>query len=125
METQQGALQEARPHLAVTMGDPAGVGPEIVCKALASPEVYRLCRPVVFGDIGWMRHTAQSLGLPLCIAPETGESRQEPGSGWDGRTIFVRQATNADLSQVQPGQLSAQAGRAGAECVISAAKAAL
>ena len=39
-----------RPIIGITMGDPAGVGPEIIVKALSRPEVYKLCRPVVVGS---------------------------------------------------------------------------
>ena len=38
------------PAIGITMGDPAGVGPEVVVKALARPEVYDFCRPLVIGD---------------------------------------------------------------------------
>ena len=38
------------PLLALTMGDPVGVGPEVVARAVCAPEVRRVCRPVVVGD---------------------------------------------------------------------------
>jgi 4-hydroxythreonine-4-phosphate dehydrogenase len=38
------------PIIAITMGDAAGVGPEIIMKSLAHPEVYEQCRPLVIGD---------------------------------------------------------------------------
>lgn len=41
-----------RPLIGITMGDPAGVGPEIIVKALADDSIYSLCRPVVLGDPG-------------------------------------------------------------------------
>ena len=41
-----------RPLLAITMGDPAGIGPEIVLKALAHAEISERCRPLVVGDGG-------------------------------------------------------------------------
>jgi 4-hydroxythreonine-4-phosphate dehydrogenase len=41
-----------RPIIGITMGDPAGIGPEVTVKTLADPEVCRICRPVVFGDPG-------------------------------------------------------------------------
>jgi 4-hydroxythreonine-4-phosphate dehydrogenase len=34
------------------MGDPAGIGPEIIVKALADPDIYSICKPVIFGDSG-------------------------------------------------------------------------
>ena len=37
----------ARPLLAITLGDPAGIGPEVVLKALAHADVYERCRPLV------------------------------------------------------------------------------
>ena len=40
----------SKPRIAVTMGDPAGIGPEIVCRAVNSLKVQRVCSPVVFGD---------------------------------------------------------------------------
>ena len=42
-------MKQVKPLLALTLGDPAGVGPEIVAAACASPEVHRLCRPLVVG----------------------------------------------------------------------------
>ena len=39
------------PTIAITMGDPAGIGPEIVMKALAVPEVAAWCHPLVIGDV--------------------------------------------------------------------------
>jgi len=39
-----------RPRIGITMGDPAGVGPEVIVKALAHGEVYAQCRPLVIGD---------------------------------------------------------------------------
>ncbi|HCJ66185.1 MAG TPA: 4-hydroxythreonine-4-phosphate dehydrogenase, partial [Elusimicrobia bacterium] len=38
-----------KPSLAITIGDPAGIGPEIVIKTLAKKEVYQICQPVVIG----------------------------------------------------------------------------
>ena len=39
-----------KPIIGITMGDPASIGPEITVKALAKPEVYDICRPLVVGD---------------------------------------------------------------------------
>ena len=41
--------------IAITLGDPAGIGPEITAKTLADPETYRLCNPVVVGESHVMR----------------------------------------------------------------------
>ena len=107
------------PRLAITMGDPAGIGPEIILKALVHPAVYDICIPTVYGDLEWMQRTARALHLEQqVVANETGNA---PGEA----TVLVQQATQADLRDVQVGRLSGAAGQAGAECVLSAAKAAL
>jgi len=54
----------ARPAVAVTMGDPAGVGPEVVLKALADERVRAACRPIIFGDDAALREAAGHLSLP-------------------------------------------------------------
>src|SRR5229473_580590 len=40
----------ARPRIGITMGDPAGIGPEVVLKAVAEEEVRTVCQPVIIGD---------------------------------------------------------------------------
>ena len=56
-----------RPYLALTMGDPAGIGPEVIVKALARPEVLRLCHPLVIGSRDVLERTVGSLRLPLLV----------------------------------------------------------
>ncbi|MBF0412647.1 MAG: 4-hydroxythreonine-4-phosphate dehydrogenase PdxA [Desulfamplus sp.] len=41
-----------RPVIGITMGDPAGIGPEIIVSALSSVSIHQICRPIVIGDIG-------------------------------------------------------------------------
>jgi len=136
-----------KPRLAVTMGDPAGIGPEITLRALRHPEIRDLCVPVVFGDVDWIRKVALDLGLKVRIvefAARAGSIRASDAPVDDGETatILVRQATDAwdskkvdgaprdDLARrgdacvnVQYGKLSAVAGRAAAQAVIAAATA--
>jgi 4-hydroxythreonine-4-phosphate dehydrogenase len=42
-----------KPRIAITLGDPAGIGPEIVAKALRDPRVCRVCEPIVIGKKNW------------------------------------------------------------------------
>lgn len=51
------------PRVAITMGDPAGIGPEIVLKAVAEEEVRRACVPIIIGDAQLLAHTARTLDL--------------------------------------------------------------
>ena len=56
-----------KPTLAVTMGDPSGIGPELVLKVLSKKEAYGYCRPVVIGDPKVMKETCQTIGVDLEI----------------------------------------------------------
>ena len=47
------------PTIGITMGDPAGVGPEIVMKSLARSTLYDRCRPLVIGDAGRLRRAGE------------------------------------------------------------------
>lgn len=47
-----------RPIVAITMGDPTGIGPEIVMRALAHAQTYEICRPLVVGDLSRLRLAA-------------------------------------------------------------------
>jgi 4-phospho-D-threonate 3-dehydrogenase / 4-phospho-D-erythronate 3-dehydrogenase len=51
------------PRIGITMGDPAGIGPEVVLKAVAEEEVRRTCIPVIIGDAQLLAHTARTLDL--------------------------------------------------------------
>ena len=58
---------EQRPILAITMGDAAGCGPEIIVKALGDRSIYQLCRPLVFGDAGRIRLAADCVKSTLKV----------------------------------------------------------
>lgn len=51
------------PRIGITMGDPAGIGPEVVLKAVAEPEIRSICAPVIIGDAQLLAHTARTLDL--------------------------------------------------------------
>jgi 4-hydroxythreonine-4-phosphate dehydrogenase len=54
-----------RPIIAMTMGDAAGVGPEVIMKSLAHSELYAQCRPLVIGDAERLREAGRIVGSPL------------------------------------------------------------
>jgi len=70
------------PLVAVTMGDPAGVGPEIVAKTFADKDFHARNRALVVGDAGMLRRAADLLGLPLRVneIPEPEDAAFEPGT---------------------------------------------
>src|ERR1700724_4495980 len=54
-----------KPVLAITMGDPGGIGPEIIAKALAHAEVYDQSRPLVIGERRALEAAIRITGRPL------------------------------------------------------------
>ena len=98
----------ARPIVAITMGDPAGVGPEVVLKALADSAVRRACRPLVLGDLDLLRKIrAGRRRFPKLISWEAG---QPIGSGDDG--VVVYSLSRLTPTQAQPGRPTAACGEA-------------
>jgi len=103
------------------MGDAAGVGPEIVVKALALEEMYNLCRPLVVGDAGVLARARQMLGLRVDLHPiaDVRDARFEPGN------IDVLDLANIDLDRLEVGKVCAMAGKAAVEYVLKAGELAL
>jgi 4-phospho-D-threonate 3-dehydrogenase / 4-phospho-D-erythronate 3-dehydrogenase len=56
-----------RPTIAITMGDPAGIGPEVIMKALAKPETHEICNALVIGDANRLRKAGKIVGERLEI----------------------------------------------------------
>jgi len=56
-----------KPIFAITMGDPAGIGPEIVVKALSHKEIYEMCIPVVIGDFEALSNAIRFCGSDLSL----------------------------------------------------------
>lgn len=64
-----------RPVVGISMGDPAGIGPEIVAKSLAKPRIRAICRPLVVGDAETMRRAVELTGVELLVKEITDISR--------------------------------------------------
>jgi 4-hydroxythreonine-4-phosphate dehydrogenase len=95
------------PLIAITMGDPAGVGPEVCLQLLANAEVRAFAKPLIFGDLAILRRCAEKTGLPL----------PEPS--------LVRDLTLFDDTDFEPGVVSARTGAAGYGYVLASIEAAL
>ena len=100
--------EHIRPILAITMGDPAGIGPEIVAKALSHQEVYAQCRPLVTGDAAIIDKAVKLLGLPLQVHAIA----QVKDARFDYGTIDVFDLQCVELSSFEYGKVSAQCGNA-------------
>jgi 4-hydroxythreonine-4-phosphate dehydrogenase len=106
-------MTDKKPILGITMGDPAGIGPEIAAKALAKQEIYSICRPLVVGDADAMEQGVKIAGAKLNIRPVSGvsEARFEYG------TMDVLDLNNVDMGKLEHGKVSAMAGRAAFEAI--------
>ena len=56
-----------RPLIAITMGDAAGIGAEVIMKSLGHAEIYRWCRPLVIGDADRLRAAGRVVGSSLTV----------------------------------------------------------
>ncbi len=102
-----------KPILGITMGDPAGIGPEIAVKSMAHPEVYEICRPLVVGDAGVMKQALDIAKLDFTIHPieKADEAMFHYG------VIDVIDLHDVDVSKLVHGKVSAMCGRAAFEAV--------
>src|SRR5947209_14779958 len=96
----------SRPRLLVTLGDVAGIGPEIVARAW--PELAAAADPTVVGDPGWVERGIRLVGSTarVQVVSHPDEARPAPD------VIPCLRATTQDLSRVAPGHVCAEAGRA-------------
>jgi len=101
-------MSDSLPLLGITMGDPAGVGPEIAAKALSSPQVASACRALIIGDGAIMQATLDLLCSPLRLHPVGSlfECVFAPG------TIECLDLRNVDAATLPRGAVSPGAGRA-------------
>jgi 4-hydroxythreonine-4-phosphate dehydrogenase len=108
-----------RPRLLFTMGDVAGIGPEIIAKAW--PALEEICRPVVIGDPYWLRKA-------LAMAGSLREVRVSSDLEWEqtsATAVPCVAGSIADLSRVEPGKVSATAGKSAYDFLCGAIDATL
>lgn len=106
-------MNDIRPILGISMGDPAGIGPEICVKSLSRKAVYERCRPIVVGDAAVISQAAEILNVSTKIHPvqSVAEATFEYG------IIDVLDLKNVDMQELKPGLVSAMAGNAAFEAV--------
>ncbi len=95
-----------RPRLLLTLGDIAGIGPEIIARAW--PDLLPLCRPVVGGDPVWLSRALELVRSPATVQAIRSLDEAEPTPG----QVPCLSASEQDLRSVEPGQVCAAAGRA-------------
>lgn len=112
----------AKPIVGVTMGDPAGIGPEICAKALTTPEVQMVANCLVIGDRRAMRQGLKVAKIPnIEINPINKVSEAKFSQG----TIDVLDLGNVEISRLKIGQVSKPAGKAAFEYIEKAIRLAM
>lgn len=115
-------MEDARkPTIAITMGDPCGIGPEVVVKALADPRVYASCRPVVVGNTYALERAVELTGSPLRI-----NAVEDPSNaGRDSGTVDVVDIGNLNPEDITVGKINPICGQAAMEWVTKAGQLAM
>ena len=105
------------PRIAVTMGDPAGIGPEICLHLLNDPSLAGVCTPLVFGDAAVLRRVADKLGVEFRTPVVDALLAATGPAVFDLRYI--------DAAAVVPGRVDARCGNAAFRYVLAAIDAGL
>lgn len=114
-------VNETRPIVGITMGDPVGIGPELVCLALSRREVYDVARPLVIGDVRVLEGAKKTTGVTHMIATVNvaHAGRFKPGC------IDVVNVSNLDPMRTAWGCPTKITGKAMIDYIISAVDMAL
>jgi 4-hydroxythreonine-4-phosphate dehydrogenase len=109
------------PLLAITIGDPAGVGPETIVGAWRDPLVHELCRAVVVGHPAFLRRAADLLRLDCEIVPIS-----DPAEVQSSQSVIPCLACGSEAAlDAPPATIDARSGQAAYEAVVRAAELAL
>ncbi|MCA9472912.1 MAG: 4-hydroxythreonine-4-phosphate dehydrogenase PdxA [Nitrospirales bacterium] len=108
------------PILAITMGDPAGIGPEIIVKALASPVIRRQCRPLVIGSRLIMEQAVSKYEIPLTVSSVNGHAHDSSTNAFRRSLLPVLDPLERPLGRFAKGRATAIAGEASVRCIQKA-----
>lgn len=104
------------PFIGITMGDPAGIGPEIIVKALVDKDIYGLCRPIILGDptvfSSSISKSGQKTSLNVIAVPS--EARSRTGE------MDLMDVSRLKAGQILPGKPTLEGGKAMMDYIIRA-----
>ena len=109
------------PRIAIALGDPAGIGPEIALKAALDARVRAICRPVLFGDRRALEVHALACGLASALA---GVTRAKHGAT-DGGGVTLVERDQFGSEALRLGEVAAAHGRSALDSELAALEAAL
>ncbi|SEN54847.1 4-hydroxythreonine-4-phosphate dehydrogenase [Terribacillus saccharophilus] len=102
-----------RAIIAIPMGDPAGIGPEITMKSLTKQEIYDVCKPLVIGDTAVIKKAIEIVEANL----EVNEVSSPTEGKYELGTVDVINLDNIDIDTLEYGQVSAQGGQGAFEYI--------
>ncbi len=114
-------MQDSRPLIAVTQGDPAGVGPEIIVGAWSETIIHDCCRPLVIGHPDILRRAVALWRTGVSVAEIDSPEQARPSPD----VIPCIPCGSDDVLAIAPGSLDARAGQAAYDAVVAAARLAL
>ncbi len=106
------------PIIGITMGDPTGIGPEILVKALSTEEPFRACRPIVFGDGQALSRAIRIQNLSVTLEPVD----QIPREGYLPRKIFFFPLSQLEAASLRFGRPDRACGEAMVRYIEEAVK---
>lgn len=115
--------ENRRPRTALTMGDVAGIGPEILARVLTSQDMLTQCRPLVVGDAIVLERACELLQVQIPLREV--ETVAEAWETQDGNAIPVWNPSTAATADVPPGRVDGRAGKGAYEWLVAATRAAL
>lgn len=104
-----------KPIVGITMGDPAGNGPEITIKALAHADIYERCKPIVVGDANILEQAKGFVNMPeikLHRCEKVSDASFEPGT-----VDVLHLPLIEDVNSFEIGKVSVEGGNAAFQCV--------
>ncbi|HEY9360689.1 MAG TPA: 4-hydroxythreonine-4-phosphate dehydrogenase PdxA, partial [Xanthobacteraceae bacterium] len=110
-----------KPTIAIAIGDPAGIGPEISLKAARDPAVRSACKPLLVGDAGVLQRQAAACG----IAADLHVIARPADAEWSQARLNVFDCAQPDLAELEFGTTGAASGRASLAFARAGIKAAL
>ncbi|MBW1857901.1 MAG: 4-hydroxythreonine-4-phosphate dehydrogenase PdxA [Deltaproteobacteria bacterium] len=103
------------PRITITMGDPSGIGPEVILKTLLQGDIYQVCKPIVLGDINVLRMVSKKLGpLSFRTIKTPSEVTGSPG------LVDVISVSNLKRDSFIPGRPTVPGGKAMVDYIIKA-----
>lgn len=105
-----------KPLIAITAGDPAGIGTEIAIKLLNKKDLYKISKPVVIGSKKVLKDMLNKLGskLEINILPDNGLNQ------WDKKQLNMIDLDNIKIEDFEYGKVNRKAGRAAIEYIFKA-----